>query len=119
MMFTLDTFWSIVAFIGGLLLVLAAINSAVQTFVVPRSSTPKKKGLSIPHGIGIIDQDYCGPDDEIMIQFYNFTNQPVFIERGERIGQATFVKISKTEWMETDEFLKKSRGGFGSTGKNI
>ena len=84
--------------------------------VVPRSSTPRKKGLSIPHGIGIIDQDYCGPEDEVMIQFFNFTNEPVEINRGERIGQATFVHISKTEWMETDDFLDKSRGGFGSTG---
>lgn len=84
--------------------------------VVPRSSTPKKKGLSIPHGIGIIDSDYCGPEDEVKIQFYNFTDAPVVIERGERIGQATFVPISKTEWLETDNFLKESRGGFGSTG---
>ncbi len=28
-----------------------------------RSSTPKKKNLLKPHGIGIIDNDYCGEKD--------------------------------------------------------
>lgn len=84
--------------------------------VVPRSSTPKKKGLLIPHGIGIIDQDYCGEADEIKVQLYNFTNEPVKIERGERIGQAVFTKIDKASWQEVDSMNRNSRGGFGSTG---
>ena len=84
--------------------------------VVPRSSTPRKYGLSIPQGIGIVDQDYCGPEDEIKLQFYNFTNKPVDVKRGERLGQAVFVKIAKTEFEEVDEISKRSRGGFGSTG---
>ena len=41
--------------------------------VTLRSSTPRKLGLLIPHGVGIIDQDYCGEGDEIQIQIYNFT----------------------------------------------
>src|SRR5690348_4667823 len=43
--------------------------------VVSRSSTPRKKGVMLPHGIGIIDSDYRGPDDEIWIQVMNFTDQ--------------------------------------------
>ena len=85
--------------------------------VVPRSSTPKRKGLSIPHGIGIIDQDYCGEKDEILLQVYNFTDQKVEIDRGERIGQATFVKVEKAEWNEVENTEKPTRGGIGSTGK--
>ncbi len=81
-----------------------------------RSSTAKKKGLFPPHGIGIIDQDYSGENDEIMMQFYNFTDQPVPIARGERIGQAVFVRIDKGEWEEVNEMSEVSRGGFGSTG---
>lgn len=84
--------------------------------VVTRSSTPKKKGLLVPHGIGIIDQDYHGEQDEIMLQVYNFTDQEVAITRGERIGQAAFVRVDRGEWEEVGEMKETSRGGFGSTG---
>lgn len=83
--------------------------------VALRSSTPKRKGLLSPHGIGIIDQDYCGDNDEIKIQVYNFTNQDVLVEKGEKIAQGVFVKIDKFDWEEVNEMNKKTRGGFGST----
>lgn len=81
-----------------------------------RSGTPRSKGLLIPHGVGIIDQDYCGPNDEILVQVYNFSSVPVTIERGERIAQGLFVPISRCEWREDDAPAYPSRGGFGSTG---
>lgn len=84
--------------------------------VVTRSSTPKKKGLLVPHGIGIIDQDYHGEKDEIMLQVYNFTDQEVIITRGERVGQAAFVRVDQCVWEEVTEVKETSRGGFGSTG---
>lgn len=84
--------------------------------VVTRSSTPGKKGLSVPHGIGIIDQDYSGEDDEIKIQVYNFTSTPAVINRGERVGQASFARVDKAEWNEVNAMNNGSRGGFGSTG---
>ncbi len=85
--------------------------------VVPRSSTAKKKGLLIPHGIGIIDSDYAGDSDEILYQVYNFTDQPVDVTRGERIGQAVFLKYEQAEWQEVDTMDNEDRGGFGSTGQ--
>ena len=84
--------------------------------VASRSSTPKKKGLTKPHGFGIIDQDYCGPEDEIKIQVYNFTNQTVEVKRGEKIAQGVFVRVDTFIWEEVEEMKKPSRGGFGSTG---
>ena len=86
--------------------------------LVPRSSTPVKKGLSIPHGIGIIDQDYCGEKDEILLQVYNFTDQKVEVKKGERMGQATFIRVDTCEWEEVETIEKQSRGGFGSTDQN-
>ncbi len=83
--------------------------------VASRSSTPRKKGLTQPHGFGIIDHDYCGPGDEVKIQVYNFTENEVKIERGEKIAQGVFVRIDKFEWEEVDEIRENSRGGFGST----
>lgn len=87
--------------------------------IASRSSTPRKKGLSTPHGIGIIDHDYCGPNDEIKIQVYNFKNEDVTIARGEKIAQGIFVHIDKFAWDEVDEMMNSDRGGFGSTDKHI
>lgn len=81
-----------------------------------RSSTPKKKGLLIPHGIGMIDQDYCGPKDEMKAQVYNFTDEPVIVERGERIAQAMLILVTRCELTDTKITTQESRGGFGSTG---
>lgn len=81
-----------------------------------RSSTPLKKGLSTPHGIGIIDHDYCGENDELKIQVYNFTNAPITILKGDKIAQGLFVRVDKVEFVEVEEMVSESRGGFGSTG---
>ena len=83
--------------------------------VTLRSSTPRKRGLLIPHGVGVIDLDYCGEDDEIQIQVYNFTNQPVTVERGDKIAQGIFVRVDRAEWSEVSEMRSETRGGFGST----
>ena len=52
-----------------------------------RSSTPKKFGLLSPHGIGVVDQDFSGSDDEINILVFNFTDKGVTIKKGDRIAQ--------------------------------
>lgn len=92
------------------------IPTGYMLAVVPRSSTPVKKGLSIPHGIGVIDSDFCGPDDEILYQVYNFTDTTVQIARGERVGQAAFVRVDQMQWEEVAEMAAPTRGGFGTTG---
>ncbi len=80
-----------------------------------RSSTPRKKGLIKPHGIGVVDNDYCGEGDEVKVQVLNNTDNVVKVEKGERVAQGIFVKVDKFEWTETDQ-MGKARGGFGSTG---
>ena len=81
-----------------------------------RSSAPKKFGITPPHGIGVVDQDYSGPEDEIRILVRNFTDQDVQIKKGDRIAQGIFVKIETADFVETDLSERQSRGGFGSTG---
>src|SRR5437764_14555362 len=96
-------------------------NVIVQTppgymlLVTLRSSTPRRKGLLVPHGVGIIDQDYCGEGDELMVQVYNFREEAVTVKRGERIAQGIFVPIIHVPWHEVD-YIGQRRGGFGSTG---
>ncbi len=102
-------------------IVLIPANVIVETppgymlMVCLRSSTPRKLGLLMPQGLGIVDNDYCGEADELKIQVYNFTEAPVTIERGSRIAQAVFVRVDTAEWHETEIMTAPSRGGFGST----
>jgi dUTP pyrophosphatase len=96
--------------------VIVKVPEGYALLIVPRSSLPRKKGLVCPHSIGVIDCDYHGEKDEILVQVQNITDAPVTVERGERIAQGLFVKVEKAEWVEVDDHGAESRGGFGSTG---
>ena len=95
--------------------VIVQVPKGFALLILPRSSTARKKGLICPHSLGVIDQDYCGPDDEIMVQVQNTTSRPVIVTRGERIAQGLLVKVETVEWTERKESIQKTRGGFGST----
>lgn len=92
------------------------VPDGYMLMVAPRSSTPVKKGLTMPHGIGIIDQDYCGPGDELKVRVMNFTDAPVTLKKGDRVCQAGFVRVDRCEWEETAPASETTRGGLGSTG---
>ena len=82
-----------------------------------RSSNPKKKKLVIPNGVGIIDSDYYGNEDndgEIMFAFYNLSNDVVILEKDEKLGQGIFMDYNK---VDNDTTFTERTGGFGSTGK--
>ncbi len=96
--------------------VIVKVPAGYMLLIVPRSSMPRKKGLVCPHSIGVIDQDYHGEKDELLVQVQNITQEPVTVERGERIAQGIFVKIEQAEWKELDSHGAATRGGFGSTG---
>jgi dUTP pyrophosphatase len=96
--------------------VAVATPEGYMLLVTLRSSTPRRKGLSAPHGIGVIDQDYRGDGDEILCQVYNFTQQPVQVRRGERVAQGIFVRVDRAEWLEVPAMDAPTRGGFGSSG---
>ena len=95
--------------------IIVKIPKGYMLFIKDRSSTAMKKGL-LPTA-GIIDQDFCGDGDEILFQVYNFKKKTVKVERGEKIGQAMFIKIDKASWQEVKTHGTKTRGGFGSTDK--
>ena len=80
-----------------------------------RSSNPKKKGLIVPNGVGVIDSDYYGNKDndgEIGALFYNMTDKDVRIQAGDKIMQGVFVKYAITD---DDNATGERLGGFGST----
>lgn len=89
-----------------------------------RSSTPRKKGLFIPNGVGIIDSDYKG---ELMLLVAPLGNEEVIIEKGERICQIIMTPcknyytpnsvIENIVEVKDLGVSERGEGGFGSTGK--
>ena len=84
--------------------------------VFARSSTPLKRGLMVANGVGIVDSDYSGPDDEIKIEVFNFTDRPVVVKRGDRLAQGVILPFVRARWNESLASERKTRGGFGATG---
>lgn len=98
--------------------VIVEVPKGYMLAVMSRSSMVKKTGLIVPHGLGVLDQDYHGPEDEAMLLVYNPTDKPIEVKRGDRLGQGVFVRVDIAEWEEVDDNLKEeSRGGYGSTDK--
>ena len=96
--------------------VIVATPPGYMLMIAVRSSTPRRTGLRLANAVGIVDQDYRGPDDEIHIDVWNPTDQTVTVRRGESIAQGIFVKVDHAEWDELATPDALSRGGFGSTG---
>ena len=84
-----------------------------------RSSNPKKMGLVLANGVGVVDADYYNnPDNdgEIMFAFYNVLPWAVTLKVGDRIGQGVFKKyLRPTEGLRVKDVERT--GGFGSTDK--
>jgi dUTP pyrophosphatase len=84
--------------------------------ILARSSTPLKRGLMVANGMGVIDPDYSGPNDEVMVQLLNITSTEVQVTRGDRLAQAIVLQTPRVSWDEVTEIREATRGGFGSTG---
>ena len=95
---------------------IVATPPGYMLLVAVRSSTPHRTGLRLSNAIGIVDQDFAGPDDEIHIDVWNPTDRTVVVKRGDRIAQGVFVSVAVASWDERETPDAPSRGGFGSTG---
>ena len=85
--------------------------------IVPRSSSPKKQGISFPHSMGVIDSDYYeNPDNDghIFVQVINLKDEDVIIKKGDTVAQAMFQKYLT---VDNDNATGERLGGFGSTDK--
>lgn len=84
--------------------------------IFARSSTPLKRGLVVANGVGVVDSDYCGPEDEIRVQVMNVTASPVTVRKGDRLAQGVILAFVRAEFEDAPAPAGASRGGFGSTG---
>lgn len=63
--------------------------------VFPRSSLPLKKGLMLSNSVWVVDAGYRW---EIHMQLYNLNDEPVVIDRLEKIWQLIFVDYTDNKW---------------------
>ena len=86
-----------------------------EAHVAPRSSTFKNFGVLVANSFGIIDNAYCGEEDEWRLPV--LAMRDTAIRKNERICQFRIVEKQPELEFETVEHLRaESRGGFGSTG---
>ncbi|MFA5025549.1 MAG: dUTP diphosphatase [Candidatus Shapirobacteria bacterium] len=101
--------------------VLIPLNVAIEvptgyhSILMSRSST-QKLGITPANGLGLIDQDYCGDNDELHFAVINHTNHEITIEKGTRLAQLFIEKTEIIELIEVDHLDSSDRGGFGTTG---
>ena len=87
-----------------------------EAHIAPRSSTFKNFGLLVSNSVGVVDNSYCGEDDEWKLPVYAVRD--TVIHKNDRICQFRIMEKQPELEFETVKHLRdKSRGGFGSTGK--
>ena len=88
-----------------------------EAHIVPRSSTFKNFGVIQTNHMGVIDESYCGDNDQW--RFPAFALRETDIRKNDRICQFRIMKKQPSVEFEVVEHLADNdRGGFGSTGKN-
>ncbi|MFA6017932.1 MAG: dUTP diphosphatase [Patescibacteria group bacterium] len=87
-----------------------------QVLILASRSSNAKKGIVLSNGIGVIDNDHCGPNDQLLLAILNIGNTPYSIKIGERIAQGFFVPFSRATFVEPEEWDLPDRGSFGTTG---
>lgn len=94
-----------------------AIPEGLEGQVRARSGLALRQGLALVNSPGTIDSDYR---DIIQVILINLGQEPIKIERGDRIAQLVIAPVIRVEWeeMPSGQLPETARGknGFGSTG---
>lgn len=87
-----------------------------EALVLPRSSTFKKYGVILVNSMGVIDESYCGDNDEW--HFLAYALRDTVIPKNERICQFRIIEHQpEIEIVPVDMLGNPDRGGVGSTGR--
>lgn len=88
-----------------------------EAHVVPRSSTYKNFGIIQTNHQAVIDESYCGDNDEWFYPAYALRD--TVIKTNDRICQFRIVeKQPEITVKKVDKLENADRGGIGSTGRN-
>ncbi|MGN0354818.1 MAG: dUTP diphosphatase [Muricoprocola sp.] len=91
------------------------LPAGYEAYIVPRSSTFKNFGIIQTNHQGVVDESYCGDDDQWFMPVY--ATRDTVIHVNDRICQFRLMKHQPViEFEEKQELEKENRGGFGSTG---
>lgn len=87
-----------------------------EAHIVPRSSMFKNFGIIQTNHQAVIDESYCGNDDQWFLPVYALRDST--INKNDRICQFRIIeKMPPIDIIEVEELTGKNRGGIGSTGK--
>lgn len=87
-----------------------------EAHIVPRSSTYKNFGIIQTNHMGVVDELYCGNNDQWFMAVLAFRDTK--INMNDRICQFRIIeKMPEVTFIEVEELGNKDRGGHGSTGK--
>lgn len=86
-----------------------------EAHVVPRSSTFKNFGVIQTNHMGVIDESYCGDNDQWYFSAYALRDTVIHVN--DRICQFRIMEHQPAlEFEEVVRLEGEDRGGFGSTG---
>lgn len=87
-----------------------------EAHIVPRSSTYKNFGLIQTNHMGVVDESYCGDNDQWHMPVYALRDTMIHVN--DRICQFRIMEHQpKIVFEEVEALSAPDRGGFGSTGK--
>jgi len=87
-----------------------------EAHVVPRGSTYKNYGIIQTNHMGVIDESYCGDNDQWFFPAYALRD--TVIHKNDRICQfRIMMKQPPVTFEEVERLKDNDRGGFGSTGR--
>lgn len=87
-----------------------------EAHVVPRSSTFKNYGVIQTNSMGVIDETYCGDNDQWFFPAYALRDTEIHVN--DRICQFRIMEHQPTlQFVAVDSLGNADRGGHGSTGK--
>ena len=94
-----------------------ALPKGYEAHIVPRSSTYKNFGIRQTNNMGVIDESYCGPNDQWFMPVC--AERDTVINVNDRICQFRIMEHQPPiQFTEDDLINNVDRGGHGSTGTN-
>lgn len=86
-----------------------------EAHILPRSSCFERYGIMLANSQGIIDNSYCGDNDEW--NFLAYATRLTKVCKGDRIAQFRLVRsMDEVISCEVERLGNPDRGGIGSTG---
>lgn len=91
------------------------LPEGIEAQVRARSGLSIKHGIGLVNGVGTVDSDYRG---EWNVPLINFSDIPYTVNDGDRIAQVVFSSYVRAEFELVREIAQTDRGegGFGHTG---